>query len=79
MLIAANSVGLALMRAEDVPIITRWNQDLDVKPQHLCIGCLAPTDAQAHGCNRNVRSMYASLNASPSALIEYSSGRSEMT
>ena len=24
-----NSVGLALMRAEDVPTIARWNQDLE--------------------------------------------------
>src|SRR3977135_2213660 len=29
MVMAGNCVGLALMRAEDVPTITRWNQDLE--------------------------------------------------
>ena len=29
MLMTGSSIGLALMLAEDVPIITRWNQDLD--------------------------------------------------
>jgi len=29
MIMTGNSVGLALMRVEDVPTITRWNQDLE--------------------------------------------------
>ena len=28
MIMTGNNVGLALMRAEDVPTIARWNQDL---------------------------------------------------
>jgi hypothetical protein len=56
MLMTGNRVGLALMPAEDVPIIARWNQDLEFtallgtpgETHTLEMNCLLITSSMGH-------------------------------
>jgi RimJ/RimL family protein N-acetyltransferase len=72
MLMTGNRVGLALMRAEDAPIIARWNQDLEFTARLGTPGEAHTLEMRRDAFNQNSRPRPESIEF---AVIELGTGR----
>jgi|KBSSwiStaDraftv2_1062776.scaffolds.fasta_scaffold01733_4 RimJ/RimL family protein N-acetyltransferase len=69
---SGSSVGLALMRADDVPIIARWNQDLEFTARLATPGEAHTLEMRQEAYNKNSR---MKPDSAEFAVIELSTGR----